>query len=94
MIAFYKLQGVVADFALAMNMLFIMGLLSAFGVTLTLPGIAGLVLTLGMAVDGNRVYIADAENHTIRLAGSDDRLDLAIQVGDQDAIVGWPRSSH
>jgi preprotein translocase subunit SecD len=34
-------------------MLFIMGFLSAFGVTLTLPGIAGLVLTLGMAVDGN-----------------------------------------
>ncbi len=34
-------------------MFFIMGFLSAFGVTLTLPGIAGLVLTLGMAVDGN-----------------------------------------
>ncbi len=53
MIVFYRLQGVVADVALALNMLFIMGFLSAFGVTLTLPGIAGLVLTLGMAVDGN-----------------------------------------
>jgi len=53
MIVFYKLQGVVADVALSLNMLFIMGSLSAFGVTLTLPGIAGLVLTLGMAVDGN-----------------------------------------
>jgi len=53
MIIFYRLQGVVADIALALNMLFIMGFLSAFGVTLTLPGIAGLVLTLGMAVDGN-----------------------------------------
>lgn len=53
MIFFYKLQGVVADVALILNMLFIMGFLSAFGVTLTLPGIAGLVLTLGMAVDGN-----------------------------------------
>lgn len=53
MVFFYRLQGFVADLALALNMLFIMGFLSAFGVTLTLPGIAGLVLTLGMAVDGN-----------------------------------------
>ncbi len=53
MIVFYKFQGVIANIALALNMLFIMGFLSAFGVTLTLPGIAGLVLTLGMAVDGN-----------------------------------------
>lgn len=53
MVFFYRLQGVVADAALILNMLFILGFLSAFGVTLTLPGIAGLVLTLGMAVDGN-----------------------------------------
>ena len=55
MIIFYKLQGIIADFALCLNMLFIMGFLSAFGVTLTLPGIAGLVLTMGMAVDGNTI---------------------------------------
>ncbi|MGQ0793910.1 MAG: protein translocase subunit SecD [Deltaproteobacteria bacterium] len=53
MIFFYRLQGAVADIALALNMFFIMGFLSAFGVTLTLPGIAGLVLTMGMALDGN-----------------------------------------
>lgn len=53
MIIFYRLQGIIADVALAFNMFFILGFLSAFGVTLTLPGIAGLVLTLGMAVDGN-----------------------------------------
>ncbi len=53
---FYRLQGIVADIALLLNMLFIMGFLSAFGVTLTLPGIAGLVLTLGMAVDGNIIF--------------------------------------
>ncbi len=53
MIVFYRLQGVVADTALILNMLFILGFLSSFGVTLTLPGIAGLVLTMGMAVDGN-----------------------------------------
>jgi len=55
MIVFYKLQGVVANVALGLNMLFILGFLSSFGVTLTLPGIAGLVLTIGMAVDGNIV---------------------------------------
>ena len=53
MIIAYKKQGIIADIALGLNVLFIMGALSAFGVTLTLPGIAGLVLTLGMAVDGN-----------------------------------------
>lgn len=53
MVFFYRLQGAVANAALLLNILFIMGFLSAFGVTLTLPGIAGLVLTLGMAVDGN-----------------------------------------
>lgn len=53
MVFFYRLQGAVANAALVLNILFIMGFLSAFGVTLTLPGIAGLVLTLGMAVDGN-----------------------------------------
>jgi len=53
MIFFYRVQGVVANAALILNLLFIMGFLSAFGVTLTLQGIAGLVLTLGMAVDGN-----------------------------------------
>src|SRR3972149_1536010 len=53
MMIFYRLQGVIANIALAFNMLFIMGFLSSFGVTLTLPGIAGLVLTVGMAVDGN-----------------------------------------
>jgi preprotein translocase subunit SecD len=57
MVFFYKLQGVVADLALALNMLFIMGFLSAFGITLTLPGIAGLVLTMGMAVDGNIIIL-------------------------------------
>jgi preprotein translocase subunit SecD len=57
MVFFYRLQGVVADLALALNMLFILGFLSAFGITLTLPGIAGLVLTMGMAVDGNIIIL-------------------------------------
>ena len=69
MIYFYRLQGVVADIALGINMLFIMGFLSAFGITLTLPGIAGLVLTLGMAVDGN-IIIFERIKEEIRVGKS------------------------
>jgi len=49
----YGLFGVFADTALAINILLIMALLSALQATLTLPGIAGIVLTIGMAVDAN-----------------------------------------
>jgi len=69
MIFFYKLQGMIANLALAINMLFIMGFLSAFGITLTLPGIAGLVLTLGMAVDGN-IIIFERIKEEIRVGKS------------------------
>ncbi|MEC9381952.1 MAG: protein translocase subunit SecD [Thermodesulfobacteriota bacterium] len=50
---YYRRLGVVCNLALIFNFICIFGLLSVFGVTLTFPGIAGLVLTLGMAVDGN-----------------------------------------
>ena len=53
MFLFYKGAGLVADVALLSNVVLLFGTLSAFGAVLTLPGIAGLVLTLGMAVDAN-----------------------------------------
>ena len=53
MVLFYKGAGLVADVALLCNVLFLFGTLVSFGAVLTLPGIAGLVLTLGMAVDAN-----------------------------------------
>ena len=53
MIFFYQGAGLVADIALLCNVLFLFGTLASFGAVLTLPGIAGLVLTLGMAVDAN-----------------------------------------
>ncbi len=53
MIVFYKGAGLVADAALLTNVLLLFGTLASFGAVLTLPGIAGLVLTLGMAVDAN-----------------------------------------
>ncbi|GAB7022756.1 protein translocase subunit SecD [Salidesulfovibrio brasiliensis] len=53
MVVYYGFGGVVADMVLIMNILLIMGGLAAFGATLTLPGIAGIILTIGMAVDAN-----------------------------------------
>ncbi|MDH4300627.1 MAG: protein translocase subunit SecD [Nitrospira sp.] len=53
MIVYYRLSGVIADFALILNLVCLMGALSALTATLTLPGIAGIVLTIGMGVDSN-----------------------------------------
>lgn len=53
MIAYYRLVGIMADLALIFYAFVFVGLLSAFGITLTLPGIAGFILSLGMAVDAN-----------------------------------------
>jgi len=50
---YYRVFGLVADMALLLNIVFIIAILSALGATLTLPGIAGIVLTVGMAVDAN-----------------------------------------
>jgi protein-export membrane protein SecD len=53
MIARYGLFGLFADVALTFNVVLLLAILTLFGATLTLPGIAGIVLTLGMAVDAN-----------------------------------------
>jgi preprotein translocase subunit SecD len=53
MFATYGLFGLFANIAVAVNVLMIIGILSALNATLTLPGIAGIVLTVGMAVDSN-----------------------------------------
>ena len=53
MILYYKGAGLIADGALILNLLFILAILALLQATLTLPGIAGIVLTLGMAVDAN-----------------------------------------
>ncbi|MES2539858.1 MAG: protein translocase subunit SecD [Pseudomonadota bacterium] len=71
MVACYGLFGVFANIALAINIGLIMAVLSAIGATLTLPGIAGIVLTMGMAVDAN-VLIFERMREEIR-AGSNTR---------------------
>ncbi|MCY4571072.1 MAG: protein translocase subunit SecD [Candidatus Poribacteria bacterium] len=53
MMIYYRLSGIVAIVALVFNMFIILGALAGFGAALTLPGIAGLVLTIGMSVDAN-----------------------------------------
>jgi SecD/SecF fusion protein len=53
MMIYYKKAGVFSVVALLLNMLFVLAILAGFGATLTLPGIAGIILTIGMAVDAN-----------------------------------------
>jgi preprotein translocase subunit SecD len=53
MVVYYRISGIVADLALLLNALFIMAVMAAFQATLTLPGIAGIILVIGMAVDAN-----------------------------------------
>ncbi len=53
MIFYYRLGGIIADIALGLNIVILSGALAYFGATLTLPGIAGIILTIGMAVDAN-----------------------------------------
>lgn len=53
MVLYYRLAGIIADIGLVLNVVVLMAALTAFQATLTLPGIAGIVLTMGMAVDAN-----------------------------------------
>lgn len=66
MLVYYKLSGLNADVALVFNILLVMAGLAYFGATLTLPGIAGIVLTIGMAVDAN-VLIFERIKEELRL---------------------------
>ncbi len=77
MIIYYSRKaGLVADIALVVNLFFIMGVLASLGATLTLPGIAGIVLTIGMSVDANvlifeRIREEITAGKGLRLAVSD-----------------------
>jgi len=53
MIVYYKFSGVIADLALLLNILLLLGAMASLNATLTLPGIAGIILAIGMAVDSN-----------------------------------------
>ena len=78
----YGMFGLFANVALVINVFLIFGLLSAIGATLTLPGIAGIVLTIGMAVDAN-VLIFDRIREEIKLNKGPAR---AIELGYEKAL--------
>jgi len=83
MMIYYRLSGLIADFALLMNILFIMAGLALFGATLTLPGIAGIILTIGMSVDAN-VLIFERIREELRLGKT---ARAAIEGGYGKALV-------
>jgi preprotein translocase subunit SecD len=83
MIMYYRLSGVIADFALMLNLLCLIGALSALNATLTLPGIAGIVLTIGMGVDSN-VLIFERIREELRLGKA---VRLAVDGGYDKALL-------
>ena len=82
MLVYYKFAGVLADMALVLNVLYLIALLAALQATLTLPGIAGIVLTIGMAVDAN-VLINERIREELRLGKT---ARAAIDAGYERAL--------
>ena len=70
MLVFYKLSGINAIVAMAINLLVLLALMAYFGATMTLPGIAGFILTIGMGVDSNVLIF---ERIKEELAGAEGR---------------------
>lgn len=83
MAVYYSLMGLLADIALAMNLVLIVAVLSLLGATLTLPGIAGIVLTVGMAVDANVLIFERIREELRRGAG----VQASIHAGYERAFV-------
>jgi preprotein translocase subunit SecD len=96
MVVYYAKIGLVANVALAMNVVFIMALLALMGATLTLPGIAGIALTVGMAVDAN-IIIYERIREELRLgktaraavdAGFENGFSAVLDANITTAIAG------
>ena len=83
MLIYYKLSGIVADFALILNIIFLMAILAGLHATLTLPGVAGVILTIGMAVDAN-VLIFERIREELR---SGKTIRVAIDAGYGRAFI-------
>jgi preprotein translocase subunit SecD len=83
MATYYRLSGVIADFALALNLICLIGALAALNATLTLPGIAGIILTIGMGVDSN-VLIFERIREELRLGKP---IRLAVDGGYDKALL-------
>ena len=83
MIIYYRLSGTIADLALIINIVLVLGILAAFKATLTLPGIAGLLLTVGMAVDAN-VLIFERIREELRTGKT---IRLSLDTGYKKAFI-------
>ncbi|MGH7322664.1 MAG: protein translocase subunit SecD [Candidatus Rokuibacteriota bacterium] len=83
MLAYYRLSGLVADVALLLNLLILLACMAVFHATLTLPGIAGIVLTIGMAVDTN-ILIFERIREEFRLGKT---IRAAIEAGFRRAFT-------
>ncbi|MBI2466841.1 MAG: protein translocase subunit SecD [Candidatus Rokubacteria bacterium] len=83
MVIYYRLSGLVADVAVLLNLLILLASMAAFGATLTLPGIAGIVLTIGMAVDTN-ILIFERIREEFRLGKT---VRAAIEAGFRRAFT-------
>ena len=82
MLLYYRVLGVVANVALGMNMVCLLALLTSLGATLTLPGVAGIILTIGMAVDAN-VIVYERLREELRKGSS---LSLSVRDGYRHAL--------
>ena len=82
MLVYYRMAGVVANIALIVNLFLLLAVMSLFGATLTLPGMAGIVLTVGMAVDAN-VIISERIRELINEGKS---MHKAIEEGYNNAM--------
>ena len=82
MVFYYKLSGFIADIAILLDMLILAGAMAYFHFTLTLPGIAGVILTVGMAVDAN-VLIFERIREELKLGKT---VRVAIDTGYEKAL--------
>ncbi len=83
MVAYYRLSGFIADAALVLNVVILMGMLAYLDATLTLPGIAGIILTVGMAVDANVLIFQRIKEEL----GMDKTVRAAVREGYSRAIL-------
>ena len=83
MLLWYRSAGLIADTALVVNVVLVLALLALFGATLTLPGIAGIALTIGMAVDAN-IIIYERIREELKLGVSPRK---AVDMGFEKAMV-------
>jgi preprotein translocase subunit SecD len=93
MLLYYRLSGINACFTLLLNFVLLMGIMSIFGATLTVPGIAGIILTLGMAIDANvlifeRIKDEIIENKAIKAAISGGFSKAFITIFDNH-VTNW-----